>query len=297
MPKITPVSSKITPTEPLRTIKASTDANPFDISKIKSPEAPAATPEVKAEAGQTPTPEGQAPEATEALDPKYEALAKKESAFLAKEKEFKTKEASLDAKIQEAVTTALNEFKTKLKAAPLDVLNEEGLTYDQLVEAAVNAPNPELKSVQSKIEALEKKLTDQQSEAQKREAAQRESAIKQIRDDAKKLVESNPDFETIKTKEASEDVVNLIVKTFDEKGELLTVEDAAKQIEDKLFEEAIKLANTAKVKAKLTPEVVEAAKQDVNKQSQIKTLTNNISSSRPLTAKERAILAFKGELK
>lgn len=297
MPKITPISNQVTVTDAPRTIKANTDANPIDLNKLKAtaPE-PVATPEPVA-AGQTPSAEGQPDEAT-ALDPKYEALAKKESTFLAKEREFKAKEAEFETKIQEAINKALSEYKAKLKADPLGELNNEGVTYDSLVEQAVNAPNPELKSVQTKIEALEKKLTTAHEEAQKRESAQREAAITQIRNDAKRLVESDPEFETIKTTESVEEVVGLIVKTFDDTGALLTVQDAAKQVEEKHFQRALKISEMKKLKAKLTPEIVEAAKQDVTKQSPtIKTLTNNISSTRQLTAKERAILAFKGELK
>lgn len=236
---------------------------------------------------------GSSPEA-KPLDPKYEALAKKESAIRTREKEFQAREASFKEK--EAKLAAAEAFQERLRQNPLDVLNEIGVTYDQLVEQAVNGPDQKTRDIQKKLDAIEAAQKKQSEDIQNSAKAQRDSAINQIRNDAKDLVETSTEFETIKATESAEDVVELITRTFDETGKLLTVEDAAKMVEEELFAEAIRIANIGKVKAKLTPAVVEASKQQSGQQQQkMTTLTNNMTSTRPMTARERAIARFKGE--
>ncbi len=81
------------------------------------------------------------------------------------------------------------------------------------------------------------------------------------------------------------------------------MEEAAKEIETYLLDEAMKLAGLNKVKQRLKPAAPQAATEKppgepASKQSQAKpTLTNAMSATRPLTPKERAMLAFRGELK
>ncbi len=99
------------------------------------------------------------------------------------------------------------------------------------------------------------------------------------------------------------DVVDLIEKTFKEDGILLTEDEAAQQVEDYLTEEAYKLANLKKIQKRLqtssastSTSATPAKSAETPKQSQpMKTLTNAVGTSRQLTSKERAILAFKGE--
>lgn len=286
MPKVENIASPHTQQSGgvIPTIQAKTQP-----TRIQQAPAPLSS-DAAAIAGQSAT--GEVKEATEPLSPQYAALARKERALRTQEKELQAREASF--KSQETEFQASREFKERLKQNPLDVLNELGITYDQLVEAAVNQPNPEIKAVKSELQALKEAQAKQLEQSSAREKAQRDSAIKQISHDAKSLIDSDPAFETIKETGSLPDVVDLIVKTFDESGELLTVEDAAKLIEEELFEEAIKIANLKKVKAKLTPEVVTEAKKPTE-QAPIRTLTNDITSRQNLSSRERAILAFKGE--
>ena len=121
------------------------------------------------------------------------------------------------------------------------------------------------------------------------------------------LVDGGTDYETIKEMGAIEAIPLLIKEVFDSQGILMTVEEAAKEVEAQLLEEALKHAQLKKVQEKLkamsAPPAPEAPKStDKPTQSQpSKTLTNAMSqTSKPLTQKERrerAILAFKGLLK
>ncbi len=296
MPKIMPISTPakvITQqTQPKPIVKVNTQAAP-DAPILEQPEPKApVTPELTS---QSDSPEELSSEASKLLSPEHTALARKEKAMRDREKDLQAKEAALEQRIKTAVDEALGGYKTRLKLAPLDVLNEEGLTYDQLVEQAVNQPDPETRTFQSKLDKLEQTVSKQQEEAQKRDQAQRDSAINQIRHNVKSLVNSDEAFETIKGTDNYEDVVNKIVTTFDETGLMMSIEDAAKEVEEELFQEAIKIASLNKVKNKLTPQAVQETKPQSTEKQQIKTITNNMSTSKPLSARDRAIARFKGE--
>jgi hypothetical protein len=295
MPKIQTVDSKtgavVGELKMGRSITAKTNANPIDPSTIQA----SATAAAQGTRGQPSTTEGQV--VATPIDPKFDALAKREIAFRAKEAEFKAREAKLADQVKVEAEKALGSYKARLKSKPLDVLNEEGLTYDQLVEQAiamVNNPQaaPQADSVNTKLEALEKRIEESTKQAAQ---AQRDAAVKQLRYDAQDLVDSDPSFETIKATESIDDVVNLIVRTYDETGKMMSVDQAAKLVEEELLAEAIKIASLSKVKAKagLTPELVQETKQPIHQQQT--TLTNNMNANRKLTARERAILAFNGK--
>lgn len=287
MPKITP-TAQVQPT-----LKAKTNANPSSMREQHAP--PTEMPASKDQPGQSETGEAKASEA-QPLPPQYEALAKKESALRTRETEFKAREAALESRIQEAVNKALGDYRAKLKQAPLDVLNEEGLTYDQLVEQAVNAPDPKTRALEQKVQSIENNQKKLEEDTRKAADQQRQAAITQIRYDVKDHVDSDPELETIKGVDAYEDVVDLITRTFDESGKLLTVEHASKLVEAELFEEAVKIASLGKVKAKLQPTLTpELVKQAAGSKPQPTTLTNDMTSKRPMSARDRAIARFKGE--
>jgi phosphopentomutase len=120
--------------------------------------------------------------------------------------------------------------------------------------------------------------------------------------EASSLVKNDPNFEAIRAsgKGAVKQVVQLIERTFDQDGILLTVEEAAQAVEDHLVEEATKLTRIGKIQQRLAANAKTAQKpvQTTGQSPQAsKTLTNTMSTARPLSARERALLAFKGELK
>ncbi len=246
------------------------------------------------------------------LSDRYAMLARREKALRAKDLELKAREAALKPKdapapAQPAIDPSKYVSKDLIASDPFAVLSEIGISYDKLVELAVNAPKPEEVAQQQafkKLEAEIKALKDEQEGVKKNfNDAQRknyEQAVNQIRVETKNLISNDPEFETIKETGSIEDVVDLIKQTFDKDGVLLTVEEAAKEVEDYLVEEAIKISKIRKIQQKLAGNKPAPSQQNttVTKQQQpTKTLTNSISGSRQLSARDRAILAFKGELK
>lgn len=256
--------------------------------------------------------------AEEPLSSQFAQLARKEKAIRAKAMELKAqeaaikaKEAEIEAKFKSSAPTP-SSLPDRLKSADpkivMEALDEMGLSYDDLSARLLNAPTPEalaqqkyLKSLEDKIAALEEAQNKSVKSFEEQQKQQYQQAVNQIKNEAKSLVSSGDEFETIRETGSIDDVVELIERTFKEDGVLLTVQDACNAVEEHLVEEAMKIARLAKIQQRLAPKPtapkVEAPKQEPVKQPQLKTLTNSVSSSRPLTAKERAILAFKGELK
>lgn len=248
----------------------------------------------------------------EQLSPKFAALARKEKALRSKYQELKTLEESLKAKQSEYEQSYIPKAKLKdlIQQDPLRFMNENGLSYDQLTQLALNH-NPQdahIQKLQAKIEELEQKQnkTVENLDTQQKQAYER--AVTQIRTDAEALINSDPSYEAIKESGSVEAVVELIKETFDKEGTLLSIEDAAKEVEDYLVEEFSRTARLKKVQQKLAPAPeVEAQKSGPQVTQKLhpatttmKTLTNaQAAPSRPLTAKERrerAILAFQGQL-
>lgn len=280
-------------------------------------ETPEAQPEVPAKAEET------------QLSSQYAQLARKEKAIRAQAMQVKAQNDALAAR-EAAIKAKEAELggdsyipKAKLTADTMRVLQEAGISYEQITQMALNAPSPEESAQQSMIAKLEAKiaaLEEGQTKVTKTfEESQQNAykqAVNQIKNEAKQLVYSSEEFETIKTANAVDEVADLITRTFDEgmgeeypKGTLLTVEEAAQMVEDHLFEEAFKYTKLKKIQKRLAEQAVATAapttsgkpaedpKNPGAKQVTMKTLTNKDGSARKLTSSERAILAFKGELK
>jgi hypothetical protein len=278
--------------------------------------------EVEAATEETVAETSEEPKVDKALEAQYNQLARRERALRAKaqqqEAAIKAREAALAARETE-LTAKGNSYNTgyiskdTLKSNPLGALAEAGISYDEVVQAALNQQpvDPRMEATISKLEAKIKQLEEANENTSKSMTAQQQAAydaaVNQITMDVKSLVKSDPAFETIRATRSENDVVDLIKQTYEKDGNLLSVEEASQMVEDYLIEEAMKLTKIGKIKSRLStpaqaarPQTQEQTRQSVpQKQSQpgMKTLTNSTGSSRQLSARERALLAFKGELK
>lgn len=300
-----------------------------ELGAIQAPQAELDNPvpfESQETAPQEATPEDPAPETPAekpqvdpALSRQFAQLARQEKAIRAQQQAIKAKEAVLAAREAELAAKMAPQApdltnyidKNRFKTDPLSVLEETGLSYDELTQQLINRQptDPRVMNTIQRLEAKIASLEEQNKTAQKSQVESQQqaynAAVKQIRMDAVSLVKNDPSFETIKATGSVGDVVELITETYNKDGILLTVEEAAQQVEDYLVEEATKLAKIDKIQKRLQaansnkqPAATVKQQQPQKTQAQpqtMKTLTNNTSSSRKLTAKERAILAFKGE--
>jgi hypothetical protein len=283
------------PVAPAEVLQAQAEANvsgqsDTDVTEVESSPAEAKRPE-------------------KALSPQYAALARKEKAIRNQVQELRSREAAFQAReaavaAKEAEAAKALELASRLEKDPLGVLAEKGYTYDKLTQAALSLPSEQdhmVNSLKAEIDALRQEMGKTKQSYEEQQTAQYKQAVNQIRQDTVQLVKGNPDFEAISATGSVNDVVELIESTFKKDGILLSVEEAAREVEEYLSEEAFKLTRLQKIQKRLAPKPSPApapqqATPKTQSQPQMKTLTNSVGSSRPLTAKERAILAFKGEL-
>jgi outer membrane murein-binding lipoprotein Lpp len=266
--------------------------------------------ETLAASTEEPTPE--APKAKEdPLSSQFATLARKERALRAQIQQFKAEQAKYQEERNNAPKpqeTDLSRYieRDRLKSDPLAVFAEAGLSYDEIVEQVMAQSSiqtdPRLKAqiakMESEIKAAReeaKSLRDAQENEQKNSYQQ---AVSHIRAEAGKLVFTDPNFEMIKATNSVSDVVELIEETFKADGTLLSVEEACQAVEDHLLEEAMKLTKVKKLQQRLAAPA--APQKPVTKSEQpqtgSKTLTNTMSASKPMSAKERAIAAFNRKL-
>lgn len=259
----------------------------------------------------TPVPNGvQAPElvseqqqpAAEAQDPRFEAFARKEKQLRRMQQELASERSRIEQESAKYQTDYMP--KQRLMEDPIMALSELGIDTSKLSELLLNAPNtndPTVRMFQQKIAALEKKQMDAEKRAQESVTQQYEQAKKQISTEAKMLVDSDPNYETVKSVGMADAVTELILQTFEKTGVLMDVSEAALQVENHLVEEGLKFANMGKIKSKLTPPVADN-KPAAQQKPAMQTLTQSNSpkpASGRSTEKERiarAMAAFKGQL-
>lgn len=245
------------------------------------------------------TKEVSAPE--ESLSPKYAQYARKEKALRSKIEEIRAREEAVKAKEAEFESSYVPKatLAERFKKDALGLANEFGVSYDEIAAQALTQPDPAIQKLLQKIEQLEAKTNQNLSRQDDQQKRAYDQAVNQIRTDAKLLIDSDAAYETIQSTGNVEAVVELIKETYEKEGTLLSVEDAAKEVENYLLEEALRLAQLRKVQERMKPQApVEEVKLPAAEKLPMKTLTNaQMATSKPMSRKERAILAFKGELK
>lgn len=248
------------------------------------------------------------------LSSQYATLARKEKALRAQVQQFNAEKAKYKAEQESRPSTPTFDESQyvsldRLKANPLDVLIEQGLSYDDITQAILSQSqiqtDPAVKAAIARIEA-DAKAAREEAQATKKlyEDQQKNSyqqALSQIKAETKQMVYTDPNFEMIKETGSVNDVVELIEKTFQKDGVLLSVEEACQAVEDHLLEEATKLSKIKKLQQRLgqqpAPAPVTQTKQPQQTQQKQTTLSNTMSSTKPMTSRERAIAAIEGRLK
>ncbi len=243
---------------------------------------------------------------TNDLSTKFAHLARKTKQFREEQRKFQVERdawKSKESQYQEATSLA-----ERLAKDPIGVITERGVSKDQLASLLLNSENPqeanhifqiqqENKELRAQIEKINKRFEDNESGAY-------QQALNQIKADTKILINSdasNYEMITRAGDDGIEAVTALIKVMYEEDQVLMSVQEAAEQVEQELLERSISLASAKKVQAKLAPApAVEPTKQQTipGKSQPTRTLNSQAvqATSKPLSAKERAILAFKGQL-
>ncbi len=256
---------------------------------VESKESPNSTDSLTESSKSTPDEPG-AVEATQPLSHRDVAFAKAKRASQLREAALDKREAELK---EREGTMSSADLIAKLKSSPMSVLQEHGVTYDQLTEAILNGnpSNPEIQELKAKIEALEKGV---ETKFQTREQQAEESALTEMLYEAEALAKEGEDYEMIRSEDAFDDVLRHIHITYKQTGRVLDVADAMNHIENKLLARAEKLASINKVRNKMVPPPSEPLQPQ---QRGMRTLTARDSAAPVSDRRARAMAAFSGTLK
>lgn len=211
------------------------------------------------------------------LSPELSALARKEQAFRQREQAMKDRELLFEEKLKKA--DQFDKLKDKLSSKDYSEAEALGLNYDEYVQYKVDKLNGEDPQA-SKIKELEDKITALQKGTEESAAQAYEDTVKEYKKEIGALIESNPDYPSIKHLKREDAVLQLILDSWEQDGEEVTIAQAAKDIENYLKEEAKKWEPLLK-----TPDEGAEKKALPLPKTGLKTLTQQItagSETRPL---------------
>jgi hypothetical protein len=209
------------------------------------------------------------PAETVTLSPQMAALARKEQKFRQQEQALKDREAALAARAEKLAK--LEALEAKLASKDYSGLEELGISYEEYTSYLLNkqqTQSPEQQAVKKLAEELESVKKAQADDVAKRFDA----AVEERRKAVTALVESNPEYSSIKELKMEEAVIQHILDTWEHDGVDLSPEQAAKEVEEILVEKATQLTSLTKLKPK------EAAKELPPLKQGVKTLTNNMQA-------------------
>ena len=218
---------------------------------------------------------GEAPatkEETVTLSPQMAALARKEQKFRQQQLELKKQKAELEARA--AKLKSLEDIEQKLANKDYSAI-EDKVNYDEytkyLIEknANMSPDQQEIKRLAAETEALKK---------QREEDLERnfEAAVKSRKQSIDQLIDSSTEFSKIKKAgdKGKEAVLQHILDTFENDGVELTVDQAAKEVQEILVEQA---KSWVSLLSEETAEEQPNAKQLQTIKQGMKTLTNNMA--------------------
>lgn len=208
------------------TIAASTGMNMPEKTEAVTPTQEAS------KSGQLDTTEDTASKAV-TLSPQLTALARKQQKLQQEVQAQRDKEAEWAKK--EADYVPKSSIKAKLQQNAAEALKDLGLDYEELTNLMIAQQNGD-----DPVKRLESKITQLEKSQEENVNKQYEATIKQYKAEANAVIAKDPKKYFLVGKKGQQDaVVQHIVETWEENpDQVLTVEEAAADIEDFLREEA-----------------------------------------------------------
>ena len=254
------------------------------------------------------------------LSSQFAQLAKRERAMRQMQQELKAQKLAMEQKMSELESKFSNSrqsdprssqsqgdyiSKEDLLKNPWQILNKHGLTYNDLTEKALESKTPEqveferiTSELKSELQALKEEQSNAKKSAEEQQKKAYDDAISQIDAQVKHLVKTDPNYESIKFTGNADQVTQLIIKTYEKERRVMSVEEAAQEVEDYLAEQLAEAQKLSKIQ-----KLMQARQQSNQTKSptppssqaapaQVKTLTNSVPSSRRMSDRDRAIAAF-----
>ena len=222
-----------------------------------------------------------APAETVTLSAGAAALARKEQKFRQQLQEFQAQQKALEA--ERAEIAELKALKAKLAAKDYSGL-EKQIPYDEYTNYLIekdSGSTPEqqqFKKLEAELESVKK--------AQAQDVEKRfEAAVQERRKAVQSLVETSPEFSSIKELKMQDAVVQHILDSWEHDNVDLTPEQAAKEVEEILVEKAKTWSTLSKLKSQSTEEKKNTLPP---LKPVIKTTTNNMAATGEIKRVERS---------
>lgn len=226
--------------------------------------------------GEEESEETKSPEESVKLSPQLAALARKEQRFRQQQQALEKERLAIEAEKTELAQ--LKAMKEKLAAKDYSGLEELGVDYNEYSQYQINKLNGS-DPVQSELKKLNDKVSEIEKSAQDQVTKQFEAAVNERRLAAKELIEKSTEFPRLKKAGATEAVVKHILDTWEHDSKELSIEQAAKEVEEVLVEQAKEwaaLLEDDKEVADATPD--EEKKPLPPLKAGLKTLTNQVTA-------------------
>lgn len=275
-------------------------ATPLTAPATPPPAAAAASPAAKAPDAAPAPAEAKPPEpAKDSAAERFAALARKERMVVEEKRALKAKEAEW-AKERDELRKQLSALEPLAKARelaasdPFAVLKAFNLDYDKLTEAALNRKelSPEevaREAARAEFEAQRKAQAEAAEKLKREETArierERAQAMETFRGEVRDFIATNADtYELTALNKADNLVVQVVEQHFASTGKVLSTKEAADLVESHLEEQAVRLAATKKLSAKLKPVSAPAEAAPSAPAASSATLHNGLSASTPASA-------------
>lgn len=254
-------------------------------------------------ADNTQAPEGAQPEATagatEATPPtpevpdkfaaKFAALSRREKMLRDQEKSYATRVSELEQKLKAYEEQSKNQVNTldRFKKEPLKVMEEAGLTYEELSEIILNNNNPTpemlIKRTREELESNYKKDIEQlrqqlQDKEQKEQDARVEAIKGQYMEQLSTFVNGSEKYELIQANDAVSLVYDVVEAAYESSGgkTIMSMEEASNRVETYLENQAKKIFELKKFKQTSQP-----PKEQDKAKTAAPTLSNTLASQVP----------------
>ncbi len=219
------------------------------------------------------------------LSPAAAALARKEQAFRREQQALKLKEAEIAN--ERAEIAELKALKAKLANKDYSDL-EKYASYEEYTNylidksATTDPAQEEIKALKTEIDEVKKKQQDDVDKRYDAVVAERRTAVKE-------LVDTDPQYSSIKELNMQEAVVQHIVDTWDNDQEVLSPEQAAKEVEEILLEKATQELAKLSALSKLKPKETEAQKNQLPPlKPKVNTITNQMAPTGEIKITKRS---------
>lgn len=223
---------------------------------------------------------------------KFAALSRREKSLRDRENQIEQKIKEFEAKMESFQQPEVEEkpeveelpLEYRLRKNPLKTLEEQGISYEDLTQMVLNdgklSTEHQLrlmreeieKDYKSKYDELQNKLLEKE---RKEEEQSYQQTINNFKTEIKSAIDQSEEFEFIQRQDAYELVYDVIEDFYNENGSILDTQEAARQVETYLEEEAKALFEKSnKIKSWIQPKETQATPRQPSP-----TLSNSTSAT------------------